>query len=303
LFCFVFGQLPCSNDTIVNSDVVSCNGIMPIIIGPQTRICNVAVSPGNSVYFAFYLADNTQLKDLQFGISVQAKNATSLDPSNFISLYVLKDSCPSSNCPKAQNAFQIACGYERYVTSNSISSLSSPLKAQYRNSLDGIYYIQVVGPTQGGAILFDIEIDDGDYVLARFVSVIAVPLFCFVVGMVILFIFFWKKTHGGWTEESVPLPREVIIVPNKPRAVSSRNLLQHSESTNSIVMGNQGTSLDSMVNLFREQTAAIKTFSEAGLMGSQSQFEMREVPEVEVKRTFVAPVEESSSASEGEKRE
>jgi len=313
-FYFVFGQLPCSNMTVIDTDVVSCGGIIPIVIGPQTRICNVAVSTGNSVYFAFDLADNSLLNDLQFGISVQAKNATSLDPANFISVYVLKDFCPSSYCPKAQNAFQIACGYDAYITSSSITSLSSPLKAQYRNALDGIYYIQVLGPTQGvggSTIIFDIEINDGDKVLARFVSVIAVPLFCFVFAVVIIFIFFWKKTHGGWKEDSVELPKEIIIVPNKPRGISTRNLLQHSESTNSVGMGNNsamvGTSLDSMVTLFREQTAALKSFSEVNLMESksQNQFEMREdVRDVDVKRTFVPPVEESSSsASEGEKRE
>jgi len=295
--------------TMMNPNVVSCGNLMPMVIGPQTRICNITVSTGNSVYFAFVLADNAQLNDLQFGISVQAKNATSLDPTNFISFYVTKDACPSPDCPKAQNAFQIACGYDRYVNYNSISSVTSPLKTLFRNSVDGIYYIQVLGPTQGSTgavtILFDIEMNDGDKILAGFVSVIAVPLFCFVFAVIIILVFFWKKTHGGWQEDSVELPREVIVVPDKPRAMSNRNLLERTESRGSVNV----VSLDSVVNLFREQTAAINRLSETGAIHPDTKVQQNgsevkeEVREVEMKRTFVVPAEESdSSASETEEK-
>jgi len=307
LHYFAYGQLPCSNLTMtVDPNVSPCGSAMPILIGQQTRLCNIAISTGNSIYFAFDLLNNAFLNDLQFGISVQAKNATSLDPSNFISVYITKGSCPSQYCPNAQNAFNPLCGYDRFLDYNSVSSVSTPLDALFRNSVDGVYYIQVTGPTQGSlgavTILFDIEIDDGPEVLARFVSVISITLFCFVFGTIIVFIFFWKKTHGGWKEEPEELPKEVIVVPDRPRTISTHNLLQRRDSQNSTLQSNGSmVRLDSVVNLFREQTAAISRFSESGINDLDIK---EEIAPREMKKNSVVVAEEvSSSESETEKKE
>jgi len=327
LFVFVsiaFG-LPCTqpiNSTMLPTGVLQCNSINPIIIGTDTRYCNMVVSTGNSVYFAFVLTDNNaQLTDLQFGITVQAINATSLDDSNFIQVYISSTACPTSSCPHADNVFENACGYDFMLGYGDLSYVTQPLTAGYGNAGDGVYYIQVSGPIDGttGAVTvaFDIQIDDGTRTIAYYVPPISVLLFVFVFAMVIVGVFYFKKTHGGWKEE--PMVKD--LVPSKAnKSLSSAELLRQEGSmvgrTESLV------SLESVVTLFREQTAAINRLSETAVVindvpkahqeapSNKPEIEEEISPQLTHKEgraarkidSFVLPSDSSSSSSSDEEK-
>jgi len=270
--CFfgAFGQVPCglnyTNSVMMASSlsmVSQCNGEQPIILVPQSRLCGQVVSTGDILTYAMILENNNmQLNDLQFGITVYVTNATSLDDNNFIKVYIARGNCPDPNCPSSSNAFSITCGYDHLLQSSDISSVTSPLKTYYRNSQDGVYYIQVWGPTQGNkgavAISFDIQIDDGAMTLAKYVPVIAVPLFCFVFAMAIIALFIWKKTHGGWKTD-----KPEIVIKKDSKGMSRAELLKRTESNLSQASVAESVSLDTVVTLFREQTATINRLTEA----------------------------------------
>jgi len=266
LSCFSYGQIPCGSnftaDLIMASSaslVTPCNNMMPIIMVPQSRLCGQVVSTGQILNYAVIIEDNTLLVDLQFGITVFTNNATSLDDDNFIKVYIAKGNCPSPVCPSASNPFSITCGYDFLLQGSQISSVSAPLVTYYRNTADAVYYIQVWGPPAGEAaftsISFDIQIDNGPQTLAKYVSVIAVILFCVVFAAVIIVIFVWKKTHGGWRKE------EIVI--KKDKSMSRVDLLQRVDSVGNMSVQSDSVSLEQVVTLFREQTATINRMTEA----------------------------------------
>jgi len=277
LLFFSFGEpLPCGfpDNTTLSSLVVSnagfpttCNGLPVTFIAPQTRLCNQVIQSGASVYYAIVLSNtNAQLNSLTFGVSVTAKNATSLDSAHFVSVFTSTNGCPNVVCPDQQNPFSPGCGYDHTVGYGSVQSVETALQITYMNTANGVYYIMVQGPSDGPtgvAVLFDIQIDDGAQTLARFVPPITVLLFCFVFGAVIAGIFIWKKTHGGWA------PQAVLPIVNLDKSVSSRGLLG-GESMASFSALPRTTSmnpqsLETVVTLFREQTATINRLTEGSL--------------------------------------
>jgi len=261
-FWICFGQptFPCAPFNTSNvASVTACNGVVPYYIGPQTRYCGLTVAAGQSVFFAFILQDNNaQLNDLQFGITVLAKNATALDGTDFISVYVAETNCPSPICPQASNAFATTCGYDHLLTYGDVTSVFEPLTTTYRNAQDGVYYIQVVGPSGTGqlSIAFDIQIDDGAQTVSRFVPPITVLLFCFVFAVVIIILYVWKKKHGAWGGDPKPSKKKKL----EETGTSSRGLVLDLAEIEEGGLNRRDSlaSLESVVNLFREQTAAIE---------------------------------------------
>jgi len=287
----VFGQYPCGfpdNSTVSSMFVASngsplfCNSQPVIFIPTQTRLCNQVVAGGGvgSVYYAVVVSSNNlQLNDYQFGISVTPKNATSL--ANFLTVYVSSTGCPVPQCANLLNPFGVGCGFEHIITSSNVVSVTDSLTTGYLNAANGVYYIQVVG--SANAILFDIEINNGTQTLARFVAPISVLLFCFVFAIVVLFIFLWKKTHGGWLHED-ELP---VVVPKKvglEKTMSNKGLLRMDSGLSTSSAALNVESLQNVVDLFREQTATINRLTEIPkLETTQSEF-IREEEDVKPKK-------------------
>jgi len=231
-------------------------------------VCNYAVSTGNSLFFAVAIStNNMQISNYQFGVSVFPKNATSLDSEHFITIYTSSGSCPVTMCANSQNPFNVGCGYDHTLGFGNLATVSDVMSITYPNVADGVYYIQVQGPTTGtnGSVVieFDIEIDNGVLNLSRYVPVITVLLFCFVFAMLVLIIFLWKKKHGGWLhEDRLPTKNPSTVT----QALSNQSLLISSPSLSSSEFKRTDSLVD-VVNLFREQTATINklTLNATGL--------------------------------------
>jgi len=271
----VFCDIPCSTyNNVTDEAILSCNEAIPVKIDVATKYCDQTVATGQTVYYAIVIDDNNaQLKGLQFGITITVKNSTSLDKTNFISVLTSKKICPDEKCPSAENAFQLGCGYDFKRGPTDIAQVTDPIVLTYRNAPDAIYYIAVSGPqsTTGAPITlaFDIQIDDGQVSVTRFLPIIIVIPFVtlFVIGMILLYVYTSK--HGGWVNDTE------MSAMGKGEGDSKYNQMLNSVPSFSIPnfkppqQGPLGphasvpVQLDAVVSLFREQAAVLNNFGNA----------------------------------------